>query len=563
MDKRTVIALLIIAAIFITLPYYWEWTGLSKKSAPQEDLQSQADTGSAAGTETMPEQPAAVDTEAALVPESTQDQLIPSVAQIDTLPEQFVTVATDLYDAKISSRGASIAQFTLHNYDYFQGEAIQLIPERGQYPLGFSFPDVAGSNSASLHFSADREHIDLSSASRDSATLLMSARLPDGSPVEVAYTFRRGSYSIGYKVSRSAGSNLARATKLTVKWTGGLDPTENKRSDDYGYFAAYVRQGGEVAKFKSFEDGKMHESSTSGIDWVATKSKYFLVALRTTEEFAEEFDIKGTEKTAVEKGEDVAKRVFDVALTYRLEEKSEAAAEIYLGPVDYKILDKLGHDLGDLVELGWGPLKPFAIAILWVVNGLHKFIPNYGWVLIVFTVIMKVVFFPFQRKNYKQMARMKALQPKLKALQEKYKEDPKRLNQQMMKFYKEEKFNPLGGCIWMLPQLPIFWALFTVFKASIDLRGASFWWIPDLSQPDIYLAVAMAVAMLAQQLITNRDPKQKFMVYGLPVLMFFLFKGFPAGLVLYWTVFNIIGILEQKSVEATMEREKSESPVPA
>ena len=118
---------------------------------------------------------------------------------------------------------------------------------------------------------------------------------------------------------------------------------------------------------------------------------------------------------------------------------------------------------------------------------------------------------------------------KLKALQEKYKDEPQELNKHMMKFYKEEKFNPLGGCLWMLPQLPIFWALFTVFRSSIDLRSAGFLWLTDLSQPSMALALIMAAAMLVQQLLTNKDPKQRFLVFGLPVIMFFLFKGFPAG----------------------------------
>jgi len=559
LDKRTVIALLIIAVIFIMLPYYWEWTGLSEKPSPEQELQAQADTSTPASgyDSSQPSEPTYEST-ATDVPAGSGSG-IPVLAQLDTIPEQFVEVKTDLFEARISSRGAAISGFTLLKYSYFQGEQIQLIPERDSYPLGFAFPEIPELNSSRLYFTADREQLNLSSGGRDSASITLTATTPGGIPVYVTYTFRRGSYSIGYRVNAARDGDLARATRLTVQWQGGLEPTEVNRGDDYGYFAGYVRQGDEVAKFNDFDDGKMHESSTNGIDWVATKSKYFMVALRTTEGFADEFDVAGTERSSVEKGEEVAKRVFDVALTYRLESGIGLYSEIYIGPVDYNVLSELGHDLDKTVELGWGPLQPFAIAILWLVNGIHKFIPNYGWVLIVFTIIMKIVFFPFQRKNYRQMARMKSLQPKLKALQEKYKEDPQKLNQQMMKFYKEEKFNPLGGCIWMLPQLPIFWALFTVFKASIDLRGASFMWVPDLSQADIPLAIAMAVAMLVQQLLTNKDPKQRFMVYGMPLLMFFLFKGFPAGLVLYWTVYNITGIVEQKSVEAAMARETEPS----
>jgi len=173
-------------------------------------------------------------------------------------------------------------------------------------------------------------------------------------------------------------------------------------------------------------------------------------------------------------------------------------------------------------------------------------------VIVIFTMVMKVILFPFSRKNYLQMHRMKALQPKLKEIQEKYKDDSQELNRRMMKLYKDEKFNPLGSCMWMLPQLPIFFSLFTVFKSYIELRGVGFLWLTDLSQANLLLCGFMSAAMLGQQLLTNKDPKQKLLVYGMPVLMFFFFRGLPSGLVLYWTVYNILSIAEQWSVERSL-----------
>jgi YidC/Oxa1 family membrane protein insertase len=280
-----------------------------------------------------------------------------------------------------------------------------------------------------------------------------------------------------------------------------------------------------------------------------------LVAILRRDAPADEFEISATETKAVEGSENVARRTFDISIGSRLSNSTWPQFELYIGPVDYQILGDVGYDLNKTVEMGFWLFKPFAIAILWFLTVVHKIIPSYGLVIVAFTLVMKALLYPFSRKNYIQMAHMKALQPKLKALQEKYKDDPKKLNEQMMKFYREEKFNPLGGCLWMLPQLPIFWALFTVFKAAIELRGASFMWLEDLSQPDLVLAVLMSAAMLVQQLLTNKDPKQRFMVYGIPIIMFIFFKGFPSGLVLYWTVYNILSIVEQKSVEATLPKE--------
>jgi YidC/Oxa1 family membrane protein insertase len=548
-DKRTIIALLIIAAIFITLPYYWEVVGFSPKESqrelPADTLGTPGDTtagGADSAAWARSESPAVADLDSLRMPPVAG-------AALDTLPEEFYQVETDLYSAQISSRGAAVAAFTLKDFNYFQGGPIDLIPDRDAYPLQFSFPEIDSLRWTGLDFHADRQAIDLTGAGSDSATLTLQARTPSGAPLRVIYTFRRDRYTIGLRLEAQRQADLARATRVNLLWEGGLEPTEDNRSDDYHYFAAYARQAGEVAKFQKFKDGQLHEGSSGDITWVGTKSKYFLVTMRAVDGPADDFDITATERKQLEKGTDVAKRVFNLSLGRRFTGPLDARYELYLGPVDYHILSAVGYDMERTVEMGFKLFRPFAVAILWFVTTVHKVVPNYGWVIILFTLTMKAILFPFSKKNYLQMAKMKALQPKLKALQEKFKDDPQRLNQQMMKFYKEEKFNPLGGCIWMLPQLPIFWALFTVFKSAIELRGAGFLWLVDLSQPSLALAVVMSLAMLLQQLLTNKDPKQRFMVYGFPLIMFFLFKGFPAGLVLYWTVYNVLSIVEQKWVE--------------
>lgn len=548
MDRRTIIAIVVVALIFIMLPYYWELIGYSKKPAPTSS------------TEHVEDSATAVDEQVNSLPTGPISDSILAVAptelsRIDTLPEEFFQITTDLYEAKFSSKGGSLAEFRLNQFKYFRGDRIELVRHDAAYPLEFSFPDAGGLNSRQLVFSGDRKEIDLTSPSSDSVSLVLRATTASGAPVRLTYTFRHGSYLIGMRVDAPHTGELANASQLDIAWRRGLPPTEDHRKDDYGYFSGYVRQAGEVAKFDDFTDGRLRESSSGSIDWVGTKTKYFLVALIRREAPADEFEIIASEEKAVEGSENVARRTFDISLGSRLADSDWPQFDLYIGPVDYHVLTGLGYDLNKTVELGFWLFKPFAIAILWFLTAVHKVIPSYGLVIVAFTLVMKLILYPFSRKNYIQMAKMKALQPKLKALQEKHKDDPKRLNEQMMKFYKEEKFNPLGGCLWMLPQLPIFWALFTVFKAAIELRGASFLWLEDLSQADIALAVIMSAAMLVQQLLTNKDPKQKFMVYGFPVLMFFLFKGFPSGLVLYWTIYNILSIVEQKSVEATLPNE--------
>jgi YidC/Oxa1 family membrane protein insertase len=563
LDKRTIMALGVIALIFVLMPYYWEIIGFNPNDGADSPLSDSSGVASGEGLTADSSR----DPEAGSGDSRDFGNLAAGDSSIaafinDTMPERFTIVNTNLYVATFSSRGASLSSFRLKKFTYpNKGDDIEMIRAGGSYPLRFSFPETDGLASSGMSFSSSRSDLTLSSASSESESITFSAVTAEGDAVEVQYTFHPDNYQIGMEIDINRGSALAQVTRLDLEWSGGLAPTEVDLSEEYGYFKAYARQSDEVAVFEDFESGKMHESNAGMVDWVATKSKYFLMALRRVDAHAEDFTVDGVERLTMENGEEVNKRVIDIQLGNRLIAGTPLKFELYLGPVDYYVLVDAGHNFNETVEMGFWLFMPFSLGILWFVTALYGILPSYGWVIIIFTIVMKAILFPFSRKNYHQMAKMKALQPKLKALQEKFKDDKEKLNQAMIKFYKEEKFNPLGGCIWMLPQLPIFWALFTVFRTLIGLRGESFLWMDDLSQANMVLALLMAVAMLVQQLLTNKDPKQKFMVFAMPALMFYFFRTFPAGLVLYWTAYNVLSIVEQKSVESRMDLGVSDEAV--
>jgi YidC/Oxa1 family membrane protein insertase len=220
-----------------------------------------------------------------------------------------------------------------------------------------------------------------------------------------------------------------------------------------------------------------------------------------------------------------------------------------------------------MVDLGWRwVVRPFSLVILWLFQALHSVIPNYGLVIIVFSILIKAVFHPLTKKQMRSMRRMQEMQPRLAKLKERYGKDPQRMNKETMKLYREAGINPLGGCLPLLPQMPIFYALFQVFRTSIELRGAYFFgWLTDLSQKDPYyiLPIIMALSMFVQQKLTMKDPKQKMLVYMMPLLFGFLFKDFPAGLTLYWTCYNISSVIEQVWLigHPTPEEPKAEGEV--
>ncbi len=207
------------------------------------------------------------------------------------------------------------------------------------------------------------------------------------------------------------------------------------------------------------------------------------------------------------------------------------------------------------------PISEYVIIPLF--QFLHFFVPNYGIVLILFSFIVKIVLYPLTKTSMRSMQKMQALQPMMNEIREKYKDDPQKMNQQVMRLYKEYGVNPAGGCLPMILQLPILYALWAVFSSTIELRQASFiWWIKDLSIPDVVttlpfripifgineisgLALLMGITMLVQQKMSVKDPCQQAMVYLMPILMTLMFNNFPAGLNLYYFVFNFLSIGQQ------------------
>jgi YidC/Oxa1 family membrane protein insertase len=308
----------------------------------------------------------------------------------------------------------------------------------------------------------------------------------------------------------------------------------------------------EVKKFQKSEETDFEllgEAGSGATKWVATRTKYFVAALVPLSREGMGFSASGRRSFAFSRGEEIETKRIGVSVEMPLQAATSLKDKfmIYVGPINYHILKGYGAGLDRIVNLGWKIIRPFSIAILWLFLNLHKAIPNYGLVIILFTVLMKVAFHPLTRKSTTATLKMQALQPKLAQLKERYKKDPARLNQETMKLYKQSGVNPLGGCLPLLFQMPVFYGLFVVFRSTIELRGAKFMlWLTDLSQMDPYyvLPIVMAVAMFWQQKISIKDPKQAMLVYFMPVLFFFFFFRFPAGLTLYWTMFNILSLIE-------------------
>jgi YidC/Oxa1 family membrane protein insertase len=543
MDRRTVIAFVLIGLVIVSYPFYLEIiTGGKKARVPKEIIKPQVDT-LISQDEVEPYKPGEAVNEGQ--PYSPTDT---------TYVEKLVGVKTDLYQATFSTRGGDLKSFILKNYQYSHGGEIELLPEKASYGLSLDFP-LSTLNSNELNFEVDKEEI-LVDEQSPSETLSFALKMDDESTITKKYIFHHHRYDFDLHIEIQGIKDLNLGRQYVLGWKPGVSVTETNRKEDLGYFEAYALMGGELVKEKKFDRPKesdigiLKDERSGDTKWVATRSKYFLASLVTLSRNGSGFLTDGVETRT--HSDDVIledKRIgVSIEMLIPAQDVLQDSFMIYVGPLDYRILKSYNLGLDKIVSLGFKYIRPFSILVLWIFVNLYKLFANYGVVIIIFTGLMKVVFHPLTHKSVKAQVKMQEVQPLINELREKYKKDPQRLNKEIMKLYKEYGVNPFGGCLPLLLQMPLFWALFTICKSTIELRGAKFvFWLTDLSQMDPYriLPIIMAVTMFWQQKITIKDPKQKAMVYFMPILFFFFFQSFPAGLTLYWTFFNIFSLIEQ------------------
>ena len=293
-------------------------------------------------------------------------------------------------------------------------------------------------------------------------------------------------------------------------------------------------------KIDARKSGSGEDTFDGDLDWYAVRNKYFISVAIPDDKMHwsahSTYSSTGKEKW------------FDFTLTKRISDGS-ADLDIYTGPISYDILKGYGRDLTEAMELSFRFIRPISILFLWLFKKLHTFISNWGIVIILFSLIIKVVLYPLSKTSYDSMRRMSSLQPQINLLKEKYKNNPQMLQKATMELYKKEGVNPFSSCLPTLLQLPVFLALYPVVGRAFELRQAMFipHWIEDLSRPDPFyiLPIAMGISMFFQSKTTMKDPNQKPMLYIMPVMMVILFANFSSGLTLYWFLFNITSYLQQ------------------
>lgn len=447
----------------------------------------------------------------------------------------------------IASRGAGVKHWWLKESAFENGV-------RSSHVDLVNHPDAASGNSPSpqmlplatfpeLNF--QELHPSGSSGKNDQSLSVWRALLPNGIEVEKSYILEDGSENVSktspfLKLTLSLKNRTKRTATLEnfqIGWEGGLGTVESEKKENLNLsrVLAYPSPTKEVASFKTGE----HKAEYA---WVGIDNRYYLFAMLPQQG---QFDHILTEKSKTNPGEvKLATNKIQLAPG----ESKSYELKIYAGPKGYTQLKKWGLGLEHSVDFGtFGFLGKWALRAM---NALRRLTGNYGWAIVILTCMLQLIVFPLSLKSYKSMAGMKKLQPKIQELQNRYKDDPKRMNQETMALYKESKTNPFGGCLPMILQIPIFYAFFTMLRNSYELRGAP-WilWIKDLSQHDPYyvLPLVMGGGMFLQQKIsgTSGDPTQANMMIFMPFIFTFMFLKFPSGLVLYWLTNSLLSMATQ------------------
>ncbi len=504
--------------------------------------------------------PYVAESAAAPTPPSVRPTVRPTVA-----PAETVSATSPRYRLGFSTLGGQLVRAELLDYRSFApgdtAGAVQLIPH-GRPLLAHRL--AIGADTISL---ADWDFAPSARAIRvsgDSVPLTFTAER-GGARVTLAYVFSPDEYR--FQVRGKVGGLGPLGAVLLVGLGDGLRSVEADSVDDFHHYAVVTKAARtQSIAFQSLKPGE-RKVLDGPFEWVGVKSKYFLLAALALEENQPQF--AGSIAVGGERTGRAATRA-GVTVTLPVPPSGDFRYQLYAGPLEYRRLAHIGHDLADANPYGGffrSIIQPVSILVVNILLWMHDRLNlAYGWVLIIFGVLVRVLLWPLNQKAMESSIRMQAVAPLIKETQERYKTDPERLQREMVKIYKEHKVNPFGGCLPMLLPMPVLFALFFVFANTIEFRGVPFLWLPDLSRYDPYyiipvvMGLSMFVLSKVGQMGLPPNPQAKMLLYFMPIFMTVLFFRFASGLNLYYAVSNIFSIPQQYLIAQRRLRDQGRAP---
>ena len=538
MDNRRLILLLVFSFSLIMLWDAWQRQGAPKSAA------STIASAVPAGTVPTPTFPTAGTGGAPAA--------VPASVALSAPGAASAKIKTDLYVADISSQGGDITRLELVGYPDTENKSRNFILfDSGEKHIYLAQSGLIGeglpNHKSDWKLVAGSEQV--MKDGEQQLEVRLEASAANGAKLSKTYVFHRGSYQIDVRHEGAlAGAHAYYQITRDGKPAEG-HPGSSMMMGVSTFTGPAVFTEAEKYQKIQFDDilknkAKFAQKADNG--WLALVQHYFVTAWLPPAGAVREFYMRKV-------GEDL----YSAGVILPVSADGKSSITLYAGPQEQNKLEKIAPGLDLVVDYGW--LTVIAAPLFWVLGAIHKLVGNWGWAIIGLTVLLKLMFFPLSAASYKSMAKMRVLTPKLAKLKEAYGDDKQRLNQEMMALYKREKVNPLGGCLPVLVQIPVFISLYWVLLASVELRHASWFWIHDLAAPDKMftipginmpvgvLPIVMMITMIFQTKMnpTPPDPVQAKVMMIMPFAFGFMFFFFPAGLVLYWVVNNVLSIAQQ------------------
>ena len=578
MDRNVVIATVLITLIMLA------WFALmpAPEPPPPSDLASQ-DTSLVQDQQPQDDPVIAADQPTTLNP--IAPAVIDSTLQgVQDGEERRITVENDLYEAVFSTKGATLVSFKLKDYlKYDQATPVQLVDTThpGALSLLFTTPSSHNADTRSFFFDADYSGDLLEVVDEgEQATLRFSTPVGEGAIVQT-YTFTQGSYEIGLSIEQENVLSFSTREGYDLVWDSALPFSERDPTQEIQKSGTYLRTiGGDVDGFTLMKETYEEEKADGGISWVGVKNQYFVSVIMP------QGSTRGAELIGERFGEADDPNVYEAFYaSLQMPVPSPGTVDefkIYLGPMEYYRIAAYDLDIYDMVDYGWDffeaitrPIARFVFIPLFTF--LSGFIPNYGIIIIIMALLVKMAVYPLTKRSYRSMAQMRELQPKLEALKEKYGDDMQKQQEATMRLYKESGVNPIGGCLPMFLQYPIIIALWQFLPQSIEIRQQGFLWANDLSAPDILFnlpfsipfygdfvagfCLLMGISMVIQMRIQSApssNPQAKMIMYFMPIMIFVIFNRWAAGLNLYYLCYNILTAAQQRLINKNIKKEKEE-----
>lgn len=523
-NKNTLIALMLMLAVWFGFSFFMTPAPPSTETVQQE---------SSVNAEAQPLDVTSPEVAVALPIES------PPLRPDDSASTREIIVENDLYRAVFSTRGATLISFVTKDYrETSDPDSPQLSLVEGVPTLittgmeGFGFSD-------DLLFYLDSSSDNVSLSGEEKGQIRFFHQRADGLRLEKIYSFSGNKYPFQLRfaiTNTSANSVRGRSSiSLTTPWI------KESKPDRLTFVGPVTFVDDDIQTDDPKDLLKEPRQYAEGVKWSAFESKYFIQAIVPLS--------ASVAKVQIDQVSGMVRNIFE-SMTTELSVGQTLNQDflLYFGPRDLDILNAVNYDLAKAIDFGF--FTPIAKPLLYVLKFFYSFFGNYGVSIILLTVIIKLLFWPLTHKSYASMKDMQKLQPEMQKIREKFKNDRERQNRELMELYKTHRVNPLGGCLPMVVQIPVFFALYKTLMGAIELRQAPFaLWITDLSLKDPYYVtpLIMGVTMFIQQRLTpsTMDPTQAKVFMLMPIIFTFLFLNFPSGLVLYWLVNNLLTILQQ------------------